>query len=108
MKSENEFLIVHFSFFIYCLGRLVPSVDDTLEVSSLQRSATDKATVDVRLSEELRSVRSLARTTIEDSCIVSSLCTVNLSYARTDECVDFLCLLSSSGLTDGSCGKHPR
>ena len=34
---------------------LLPSVDDTLEVSSLQRSTTDQTTVDVWLSEEFRS-----------------------------------------------------
>ena len=45
---------------------LLPSVDDTLEVSSLQRSTTDQTTVDVWLSEELRSVASLAATTVED------------------------------------------
>ena len=45
---------------------LLPSVDDTLEISSLQRSTTDQTTVDVWLSEELRSVASLAATTVED------------------------------------------
>ena len=45
---------------------LLPSVDDTLEVSSLQRSTTDQTTVDVWLSEELRCVASLAATTVED------------------------------------------
>ena len=45
---------------------LLPSVDDTLEVSSLQRSTTDQTTVDVWLSEELRSIASLAATTVED------------------------------------------
>lgn len=57
---------------------LLPSVDDTLEVSSLQRSATNQTTVDVGLCEQLRSVASLARTTIEDSGVVGNSLTVLL------------------------------
>ena len=59
---------------------LLPSVDDTLEISSLQRSTTDQTTVDVWLSEELRSVASLAATTIEDRCLLSSLVAILLCY----------------------------
>ena len=78
---------------------LVPSVDDALEISSLERSATDETTVDIRLREELRSVRSLARTAIEDSGVISNLFAIYLSNARTDVSMYFLSLLSSSSLT---------
>ena len=78
---------------------LLPSVDDTLEVSSLQRSTTDQATVDVWLSEELWSVASLAATTIEDSCVLCSLVAILLCYDRADVCQHLFSLVRSSSLT---------
>jgi hypothetical protein len=45
---------------------LFPGVNDALEVSHFERCATDEATVNVWLCEELRCIRSLARTAVED------------------------------------------
>ena len=77
---------------------LLPSVDDALEVSALQRSATDQATVDVRLREEFRSVACLAATAVEDRCLLSSLCALLLSYCRADVSEHLLSLVRCSGL----------
>ena len=79
-------------------GLLLPSVDDTLEISALQRSATDQATVDVRLREELRSVACLAATTIKDRSLLSSLLAILLSYDRTDVSKHLLSLVRGSSL----------
>ena len=77
---------------------LLPSVDNALEVCALQRSTADETTVDVSLGEQLRSVRGLARATIQDAGVLSNSLTILLSYDRTDVSVDFLSLLSGSGL----------
>ena len=79
------------------LHLLLPSVNDTLEVSALQRSTTDKTAVDVGLGEELRSVRGLARATIQDAGVLGNSLTILLGYDRADVGVDFL------GLFSGSC-----
>ena len=46
---------------------LLPSVDDALEVGSLQRGATDESAVDVGLGEELLGIAGLAAATVEKS-----------------------------------------
>ena len=68
----------------YLFLLLLPSVDDTLEVSSLQGSTADESTVDVGLSEELRSIAGLAAATLEDSSVLSSLFAVLVGNDRTD------------------------
>jgi len=79
--------------------RLLPSVDDALEVGTLERSASDETSVDVGLSEEFRRVGSLARTAIEDRRVVGNLLTILLLDDRTDVSMDFLSLVACSRLT---------
>ena len=55
------------------------SVDDALEVSYAESSATDETTVNVGVSEEFLSVRRLAATTVEDRGVVSNFLTELLS-----------------------------
>ena len=55
------------------------SVDDTLEVSYAESSATDETTVYVGVGEEFLSVRGLAATTVEDRGVVSHFLTELLS-----------------------------
>ena len=72
---------------------LVPGVYDALEVSSLERCASDESAVDVRLCEELWGVACLARAAIEDRCLSGSLCSVNVSDTLAYEGVYLLSLL---------------
>ena len=76
---------------IYIL--LLPSIDNALEVCCLQRSATDKSAIDVRLSKEFLSVAWLAATAIEDACVLCNLVAILLSYDAADISVNFLCLV---------------
>ena len=67
---------------ITSITSLLKRINDTLEVGSLQRSATNQTTVDVGLSKQLRSVASLAATTVKDSSVVGYSLTVLLSSLR--------------------------
>ena len=78
---------------------LVPCVNDALEISSLQRSATNQTTVDVGLCKKFGSVAGLAASAIEDAGVVCHLSAVNLSHTAADVSVDFLCLFRSCSKT---------
>ena len=77
---------------------LLPSIDDALEVSHLEGSATDEATVNVNLREELLGVAGLAATTVEDRHVLSSFSTELLSDGCADEGMHVLSLVSCSSL----------
>ena len=87
------------------ISLLFPSVDDTHEVSCLQRSAADKATINVRFSEQFRSVACLAAATVKDSGVVSNSLSVFLSDDATDVSMYFLCLVCRCGL---ACSDSPN
>jgi len=82
---------------------LFPSINDTLEISSLQRSTTNQATINIRFCEQLRSIACLATTTIKDRCIVGYLLTIFFSNDGTDISMDFLSLVRSSSFTCTNC-----
>ena len=77
---------------------LLESIDDALEVFYLQSSTTNKAAVNVRISEELLCIRRLAATTIENRGVVSYFLTKLLGNYRADVSMDLLSLLCGSGL----------
>ncbi len=83
---------------------LFPSVDDTHEVSCLQRSAADKATINVRFSEQFRSVACLAAASVKDSGVVSNSLSVFLCNDAADVGVYFLSLVSRGSL---ACSDGP-
>ena len=77
---------------------LLPSVDDALEVSCLQRSATNQTAVDIWLSKELWSIACLAASAIEDRCFLCSLVAILLCYDRADVSQHFLSLVGCGSL----------
>ena len=86
-------------FYLFTIVLFLPSVDDTLEVSALQRSTADEATVDIGLGKEFRSIAGLAGATVEDGSVIGYSLTVLLSDDAADIGMDFLSLLGSGGLT---------
>ena len=78
---------------------------DADEVVSLEGCATDEATVDVRLCKELLGIGWLAGTAVKYGGVVSNLGTEHLGEKAADVGVDFLCLVSGSGLA-GSDGPY--
>ena len=88
-----------------CLLSL-PSIDNALEVGSLKCSATNQATINVNLREDLLSVRGLAATTIKNRNVLCSFGTELVGDGRADESVHLLSLVSSGCLasTDGPNG----
>ena len=57
---------------------LLPGINDSLEVGSLQRSTANQSAVDVGLCEEFGGIACLAATAIEDACVVGNGSTVLL------------------------------
>ena len=79
-------------------------VADDGEILSLEGSAANETTVDVRLCEETCCVLSVAGTTVLDGDSLSALRAVELSDDATDELADFLSLLVCSCL---ACSDSP-
>ena len=75
-----------------CYHAKLEAFANSKEILRLKSCATDKATVYILLSEDLGSVRRLARATIEDWALSS--CCAELSCENlTDICVNLLSLL---------------
>ena len=78
---------------------LFPSINDALEVSSLQGSATDQATVNVRLCKQFLGIAWLAATAVQDAYVLSCFVAELFSNDVADELVHFFSLFSSGSLT---------
>jgi hypothetical protein len=74
------------------------SATDSKEILSLKSRATNKTTVNILLSEDLGSVRRLARATVKDWALSSSLTELS-SENLADISVDLLSLLCGCSLT---------
>ena len=72
---------------------LFPSVDDTLEISSLEGSATNEAAVNVGLSKDFLGVAGLAASAVQDGNVLSSFCTKLFGDDAADEGVHIFGLL---------------
>lgn len=79
--------------FVYQICGLLPRVDDTLEIGTLQCGTTDKATVNIRLCEQFLCVRGLAAATIENAYVLGSLSTELFGNGSTDKCMHLFCLV---------------
>ena len=66
---------------------LFPSVNDALEVSSLQGSATDQATVNFRLCKQFLGIARLAATAVQDAYVLSCFVAELFSNDVADELV---------------------
>ena len=85
--------------FVFQRSGLLPRSDDCFELLCYECSAADEAAVDVRACEELGCVFLVARATVKDRGVVSSLLAELLCYEAADERVDLLSLLRRSGQT---------
>ena len=65
---------------------------------SLQGSATNQGTVDVRLSHKLLDVAGLGRAAVEHAHDVGNLVSVVLAQGSADSTANFLSILAGSGL----------
>ena len=79
------------------------SLNDGVEISSLERSAADKTAVNVLLRKQLSAVLSVHRAAVLNCNSLCGSVIIQLSKSSADECANFLSLVSGSGLAGADC-----